>query len=118
MANNYFHLSYEDRKSIEDGLNENISINQIAVELGRSHSTILREVDRNKIYYNPINTELYQMFKNPTFDSHCIKLNNHLMFAMDANREEVVEKKGIHTMLEKHMILMLKLKVRQEKELT
>ena len=27
---NYCHLSYEDRKNIEDGLNENKSINQIA----------------------------------------------------------------------------------------
>ena len=46
---NYCHLSYEDRKNIEDGLNENKSINQIAKELNRSHSTILREIDRNKI---------------------------------------------------------------------
>ena len=44
---NYSHLSYEDRKNIEDGLNENKSINQIAKELCRSHSTILREIDRN-----------------------------------------------------------------------
>ena len=35
--------------SIEDGLNENKSINQIAKELNRAHSTILREIDRNKI---------------------------------------------------------------------
>lgn len=47
---NYSHLSYEDRKNIEDGLNENKSINQIAKELCRSHSTILREIDRNKKY--------------------------------------------------------------------
>ena len=45
---NYSHLSYEDRKNIEDGLNQNKSINQIAKELNRSHSTILREVDRNR----------------------------------------------------------------------
>ena len=44
---NYCHLSYEDRKNIEDGLNENKSINQIAKELGRNHSTILRELYRN-----------------------------------------------------------------------
>ena len=47
---NYYHLSYEDRKNIEDGLNENKSINQIAKEIDRSHSSILREIDRNKIY--------------------------------------------------------------------
>ena len=45
---NYSHLSYEDRKNIEDGLNENKSINQIAKELCRNHSTILREIDRDK----------------------------------------------------------------------
>ena len=44
---NYSYLSYEDRKNIEDGLNENKSTNQIAKELGRNHSTILREIDRN-----------------------------------------------------------------------
>lgn len=52
---NYCHLSYEDRKNIEDGLNENKSINQIAKEINRSHSTILREIDRNKVYYKPNN---------------------------------------------------------------
>ena len=52
---NYCHLSYEDRKNIEDGLNENKSINQIAKEINRSHSSILREIDRNKIYYKPNN---------------------------------------------------------------
>ena len=52
---NYSHLSYEDRKNIEDGLNDNKSINQIANEINRSHSTILREIDRNKVYYKPNN---------------------------------------------------------------
>ena len=32
---NYCHLSYEDRKNIEDGLNENKSINQ---KINRFHS--------------------------------------------------------------------------------
>ena len=45
---NYKHLSYEDRKNIEDGLNENKSILQIAKEIKRNHSTVLREIDRNK----------------------------------------------------------------------
>ena len=50
---NYCHLSYEDRKNIKDGLNENKSINQIAKEINRNHSTILREIDRNKKYSEP-----------------------------------------------------------------
>lgn len=37
---NYCHLSYEVRKNIEDGLNNKKSINQIVIELNRSHSTI------------------------------------------------------------------------------
>ena len=43
---NYSHLSYEERISIEDGLNNNKSIYQISKELGRSHSTLLREMAR------------------------------------------------------------------------
>lgn len=62
---NYCHLSYEDRKNIEDGLNENKSINLIAKELNRSHSTILREIDRNKIYFKPNG---YGVFKNNNYD--------------------------------------------------
>lgn len=52
---NYCHLSYEDRKNIEDGLNEKKSITQISKEINRSHSTIIREIDRNKVYYKPNN---------------------------------------------------------------
>ena len=52
---NYWHLSYEDRKNIEDGLNENKSISEIAKNLNRNHSSILREIDRNKVYIKPNN---------------------------------------------------------------
>ena len=62
---NYCHLSYEDRKNIEDGLNENIPINQIAKDLNRSHSTILREIDRNKVYSKP---KTYVTYKNNNYD--------------------------------------------------
>ena len=43
----YWHLSYEDRKNIEDN---NKSINQITKKLNRNHSTILKEINRNKKY--------------------------------------------------------------------
>ena len=62
---NYCHLSYEDRKNIEDGLNENKSINQIAKEINRSHSSILREIDRNKVYFQP---KQYGTYKNNNYD--------------------------------------------------
>ena len=57
----YSHLSYEDRKNIEDGLNDNKSINQIAKELNRNHSTVLREIDRNRKYSEPSNWNNYKI---------------------------------------------------------
>ena len=74
---NYCHLSYEERKNIEDGLNCNKSITEIAHEINRSHSTILREISRNKIYYKPNNhgycniTDPVNLYKY----SHCDKLD-------------------------------------------
>jgi len=62
---NYCHLSYEDRKNIEDGLNNNKSINKIAKEINKCHSSILREVDRNKIYFKP---KQYGNYKNNNYD--------------------------------------------------
>lgn len=53
MANNYCHLSYEDRKNIEDLLNDNKSITFISKQLNKSHSTIIREIERNKVYQKP-----------------------------------------------------------------
>ena len=43
----YSHLYYEDRKNIENVLNQNKSINQISKDLCRNNSTILRVIDRN-----------------------------------------------------------------------
>ena len=70
---NYCHLSYEERKNIEDGLNENKSINQISKELGRNHSTILREIDRNKKYSEPTTWNNYRL-NNPDVDLSCKRL--------------------------------------------
>ena len=72
---NYCHLSYEERKTIEDELNTNKSINRISKDLNRSHSTILREIDRNKVYYEPKNWNTYAKFENPDYDKTCKKLN-------------------------------------------
>ena len=70
---NYCHLSYEERKDIEDGLNSRKSINKIAKELNRAHSTILREIDRNKVYYKPSNWNNCYNDKNK--DYSCNKLS-------------------------------------------
>ena len=73
----YNHLSYEDRKNIEDGLNDNQSINQIAKSINRSHSSILREIERNKVYSKPNNygysktTDPKNLYKY----QHCEKLD-------------------------------------------
>lgn len=72
---NYCHLSYEDRKNIEDGLNENKSINQIAKELCRNHSTILREIDRNKKYSEPSAWNNYKI-NHPDLDLSCERLKH------------------------------------------
>ena len=71
---NYCHLSYEDRKNIEDGLNDNKSINQIAKEINRCHSSVLREIDRNKIYFQP---KHYGTYKNNNYDRDisCVRLS-------------------------------------------
>ena len=71
----YCHLSYEDRKNIEYGLNENKSINQIAKELGRNHSTILREIDRNKKHSEPSAWNNYKI-NHPDLDLSCERLKH------------------------------------------
>lgn len=71
---NYCHLSYEDRKNIEDGLNENKSILQIAKEIEKSHSTILREIDRNKIFSQPSSFNSYKR-NNYDKDLSCPRLS-------------------------------------------
>lgn len=70
----YYHLSYEDRKNIEDGLIERKSINQIAIEINRSHSSILREIDRNKIYFKP---KQYVTYKNNNYDRDVLDLQKN-----------------------------------------
>ena len=70
---NYCHLSYEDRKNIEDGLNANKSIYQIAKELNRSHSTVLREIDRNKVFSKP-NGWNSNPYNNPNHIFSCERL--------------------------------------------
>lgn len=72
---NYVHLSYEERKNLEDGLNENKSINQISKELNRSHSSLLREIDRNKVFSKPSNWNCGNKYENPNYNTHCNKLD-------------------------------------------
>ena len=71
---NYCHLSYEERKNIEDGLNNNKKVNQIAKELNRNHSTILREIDRNKIYTKPNNWCTTKGYEKTPENSWCSRL--------------------------------------------
>ena len=75
---NYCHLSYEDRKNIEDGLNNKKSINQISIEINKSHSTILREIDRNKIYYKPSNWNNSYNDKNKDYSCNKLTKSPHV----------------------------------------
>ena len=53
---NYCHLSYEGRKNIEDGLNDNISINQIAKDLiSFILDSEIIDVNIKSDYFNKIN---------------------------------------------------------------
>lgn len=52
MAKNYKHLSLEERVLIEDRLNFKKSIRSIANELGKSPSTILREIKNHSVNIN------------------------------------------------------------------
>ena len=72
----YSHLSYEERVCLEDGLNNNKSIFQISKELNRSHSTLLREVDRNKVYYKPKNWNTSKRFENPIYKRYLLLYNS------------------------------------------
>ena len=55
--------------------NNNKSINQIAKELGRNHSTILREVDRNRKYSEPSSWNNYKI-NHPDLDLSCKRLKH------------------------------------------
>lgn len=70
---NYCHLSYEDRINIENGLNNNKSINKISKEIDRNHSTILREIDRNKKFSEPSQWNNFKK-NNPDIDLSCDRL--------------------------------------------
>lgn len=72
---NYCHLSHKDRKNIEDGLNDNKFINQIAKEICNNHSNILRKIDRNKTYSKPNNWSINKKHENPDYNFHCDKLD-------------------------------------------
>ena len=61
-------------KNIEDGLNDNKSINQISKEISRNHSTILREIDRNIVYFKP---NQYGTYKNNNYDRYISYLKVH-----------------------------------------
>lgn len=50
MATKFHHLSYEDRITVERELNNGNNISYISFLLNRSHSTILREIKRNRIH--------------------------------------------------------------------
>lgn len=75
MANNYCHLSYEDRKNIEDSLNNKKSITEISIEINRSHSTILRKIEKNKVFSKPYNWNCDNRYENPSYNPHCSKLD-------------------------------------------
>ena len=59
----YSHFTIEERISIKHLLAKGISIRQIAVELGRSPSSISREIKRNSHDSNPVDGTIYSVQK-------------------------------------------------------
>lgn len=88
MTTNSKHLTYEDRCGIETDLNNNISIYQIANKLNKSHSTILRELKKNKTYKE---ASTYGGTKNPCKNRHkCSK--KYCDFTQDCFEKDVCQR--------------------------
>lgn len=47
---NFIHFTLDDRSHIEHDLNSNINVSTIATSLGRSHSSIQREIDKHVLF--------------------------------------------------------------------
>ena len=47
---NFKHFTLDDRSHIEHDLNANINISAIAISIGRSHSSIQREIDKHVLF--------------------------------------------------------------------
>lgn len=67
MTTKFKHLSYEDRCCIEKELNNGTSINKISIILNKNHSTILREIKKNKTF---MKSSSWNGYKNPCKNRH------------------------------------------------
>ncbi len=63
----YSHFTIEERISIKHLLAKGVSIRQIASELGRSPSSVSREIIRNSHEPNPIDGTIYSVQKAERF---------------------------------------------------
>lgn len=67
MARTYQHLSFEERLVLENSLKEKKSLSQIAAFLGRSPSSLQREILRNRVRQQP------QKLHSRADDHDCVK---------------------------------------------
>lgn len=65
------HLTHDERKSIKHGLDTNVSLRQIAKQIGRPLSTVSREIKRNSIIDNSV--PAVRIKNRCIHRSHCIK---------------------------------------------
>lgn len=77
QSNKGKHFTEADRAKIEFGLNKGHSIRSIAVELGRSPSSVKREIDRNRTYVENL---LNPCMKGKTCNKHNVCGNVHCNF--------------------------------------
>ena len=77
----YTHITLEERKYLEQLLSEGVSFQKIAAILGRSPSTISREVKRNRAKYKP-----HHKASNPFWYNHWRANNLYIRRRREQNR--------------------------------
>ena len=67
----YHQLDIKEREKIYLGLSQGISLRKIAVGLGRSHSTVIREVRRNKSQLGYLPDRANSLARERNYLKHC-----------------------------------------------
>ena len=95
-AKKYKHLSFEDRCTIEDFLNNNYNFTKIANRIGKDRTTVAHEIKKHRFLRSTNNGIINLVVSNL----------NHLMFAMAVRSLTLVEKTDFITLM-----LLLKMNI-------
>ena len=95
-AKKYKHLSFEDRCTIEDFLNNNYNFTKIANRIGKDRTTVAHEIKKHRFY----------VLLTMVIINLVVSNLNHLMFAMAVRSLTLVEKTDFITLM-----LLLKMNI-------